>query len=54
MNKKMFGSVKNFLGCLKKLNFKTALKPHEMAQGIEITHLKSYYLESNSALFNTG
>ena len=31
MNKKIFGSVKNFSGCLKNLNFKTTLKPHEMA-----------------------
>ena len=34
MNKKTFGSVKNFSGCLKNLNFKTTLKPHEMAHCI--------------------
>ena len=37
MNKKIFGSVKNFSGCLKNSKFKTTLKPNEMAHYFNIT-----------------
>ena len=46
MDKKIFGSVKNFSGSLKNSNFKTTLKPNEMALSLfHLSELLSLFLK---------